>query len=234
MQTPYARIARLPRLLAWGVLVAFLAGLGAPALLAREEGAQEKSELPSGGRVSSTQEEGQSAFDALEDDDSDDERDDDERASDQDDELYYRVPRTDRSNLNRTIATVVGGLGFGVIGMMAGGTLGFLIAAAIGGTVSFLIAQELFLDGYDVENPRYLSDPTYDRGYGYGSNVVPATGFSTAPGTELRELEETYFEALEEYRRALRSSDFDRQGAARASYQQAYQAYVRGKATALR
>lgn len=228
MQTLYARMSRLPRLFAWAVLVCFLSGLGAPALLAAE-----KADVPSGGRVASTQGDGESAFDALDDDDaraSDD--DDDDRASDEDDddELYYRVPRTDRSDLNRTIATIVGGVGFGLIGMMAGGVLGFAIAAAIGGTVSYLIAEELFFDGYDVENPRYLSDPTYDRGYGYGSNVVPATGFSTAPDTEMRELEETYFETLEEYRRALRSGDFDRQGEARASYQEAYQAYVRGKA----
>ena len=224
MQTPYARIARLPRFLAWAVLVCFLTSLGAPALQA-----QSKSDVPSGGRVASTQASGESAFEALDDDDDSADEDDDDRASD-DDELFYRTPRTDRSDLNRTIATIVGGLGFGVIGLMAGGTLGFLVAAAIGGAVSYMIAQELFLDGYDVENPRYLSNPSYDSGYGYGSNVVPATGFSTAPDTEMRELEETYFEALEEYRRALRSGDFDRQGEARASYQDAYQAYVRGKA----
>jgi hypothetical protein len=225
MQTFYARIARLPRLLAWVVLVCFLTGLAAPAIQAAEK--------PAGGRVASTQEAGETAFDALDDDDrrrNDDDDDDRSSEDEDDDDLYYRVPRTDRSELNRTIATIVGGVGFGLIGMMAGGTLGFLIAAAIGGTVSYLIAEELFFDGYDVENPRYLSDPTYDRGYGYGSNVVPATGFSTAPDTEMRELEETYFEALEEYRRALRSGDFTRQGEARASYQEAYQAYVRGKA----
>lgn len=219
MPTLTSRFRRLPRLLAWAVLVCFLSGLAAPALRAAEY-----TDLPSGDRVTTTQDTSSSTASQDEEDAADDE----DRASD--DSLFYRVPRTDRSDLNRTIAAVVGGLGFGVIGMMAGGTMGFLIAAAIGGTVSFLIAQELFADGYDVENPRYLSNPSYDVGYGYGSNVIPTTGFSTAPGTELRALEETYFEALDEYRRALRSSDFNRQAEARASYQSAYQEYVRGKA----
>lgn len=163
--------------------------------------------------------------------DEDEDEDDEDRASD-DDELYSRVPRNDRVQLNRTLGALVGGLLVGLIGLPMGMT-GFLLAGAIGAGLGYVIAREMFPD--PVQNdPRFLTDPYYDSRYGYGSMQPPARGGGyTAPdGSSLRDLQEAYFDSMQEYRNALRTSDFERIQQARTAYQTAYQALLQGQRTA--
>lgn len=205
------------RSIAWLVMVCLLGCMAAPAL---EASARAEGEVALAATTSDDE------ADEAEDDaeDADDESDDEG-----DDSLFSQTPRNDTEQRNQTLTALMGGLALGVLGLTFG-PFGFVVGGILGAGLGYLLGRELFPD-------RYSDD--YGYGTGYGStpswNPANADGFSTPPDTPLRTLEENYFAALEEYRRALRRSD-DREALleARQNYQDAYQALVQGKVAASR
>ncbi len=174
-----------------------------------------------------------------EDEDEDDEEvDEDEDEDDEDgDRLYSRTPRSDRPEMSRTVATLVGGLALGLIGYSFG-PIGFLLGGALGAGIAYLIAREIF--PYRHEQ-RYqgsaFTDPYYDSYYGPGSQGtgLPSGDPGNPPSSqELSALQTAYFETLTEYRNALRGGDLDEIQTARAAYTTAYQELSRARAAGLR
>lgn len=228
MPTCLDKTKYLARLTAWLLMACLIGTLPAPALRAAGSA---KPDLVGGDEV--TIQGTETSDDAGVEFDEDD--DDEARASDS---LFDRTPRSDRTQLNRTLGTIVGAVGLGLLGLSFG-PFGFFIGAALGAGIGYVISREVFQD----YRPRYqgsqFTDPYYDSYYGPGSRWSPlpsannaGTGFTADEGTSLHDAQQAYFEALDEYRESLREGELDLMAATRQRYLDAYQALLRARATA--
>lgn len=243
MGSLHHRFRFLGRLVATAVLLCFVGSLSAPALRAAEKATYQGASTGAGdagdtgdGGGSTPGTGGDTGSGSTGDGAAADTGDGgalfEDRPRDSGDQLFGRVPRNDTLQRDRTLVSLLGGLALGLVGFVAtGGLFGFVLAGALGTGLGYLISRELFPDR--SRDNRYLSDPYYERSYGPGTHLDarPRFGFSTDPDTPLRDLEAAYHEALEDYRRALRSGDAYGDNSYRDAYRSAYDAYIRARAS---
>lgn len=224
----FRKAKTLTRLTSWLVLVCLLGSLGAPALQASTSSAAKATLETVGGSTDSSE-----AVTSSEETDSSEAAESFEATSTSEEEATttegedrsYLVARNDREQLKLTLGTIVGSLMLGVVGFSFG-WVGLALGSALGAGLGYLISKQIF-------STSSSGDSAASNSSGSSSSVVSSGYGYTAPeGSTVRELEEAYFEALTEYRQALRGDDRTRTGEARVAYQQAYEALIRAKSLA--
>jgi hypothetical protein len=229
---------RLTRTTCWLVLVSFLGSLMAPALHAAETRSIKATLSTETGTTTMTAEGGTGTPEQTAQNEAASQNQTtsgDVKASTNataSDQLYERIPKSDRTELNRTLATIVGGVLLGAFGFSFG-WIGLALGGILGAGLGYIIAKQVFPSRRSVSNnPRSLSDPYYDSRYGRGSARTPNYGYTAPEGTSVRDLEQAYFDALTQYRQKLRGNDLQATNDARATYKEAYEKLIRAKAIA--